>query len=142
LRALTVLAREYGNGPYSLADIAKAEDVSLPYLERLFAKLRQGKIVESTRGAQGGYRLSREPGKITVYEVVRVLDGHLVPAVCVFETGPVIGQCRRIQNCNLRGVWKKVQSRLEDTLKEVTLADLATGGSGAKKVPRPLTRRK
>lgn len=130
MRALSILAREYDNGPYSLAEIAKSEGVSLPYLERLFARLRKAKLVESTRGAQGGYQLSRPPELINVYEVVRVLDGYLVPAVCVFETGPVIGQCKRVQTCRLRGVWKKVQSQLEKTLKEITLLDLVE-----KKVP-------
>ncbi|PIS20860.1 Rrf2 family transcriptional regulator [candidate division WWE3 bacterium CG08_land_8_20_14_0_20_43_13] len=141
LRALTILARQYGKGPYSLADIAKTEEVSLPYLERLFAKLRSADIVESTRGAQGGYQLSRSPELINIYEVVRTLDGYLVPAVCVFETGPVIGQCKRVQNCRLRGVWRKVQDRLEKTLREITLMDLVEKKPVAKKKILPKAKR-
>ena len=135
LRAMMELAKQYGKGPYSLAEIAKKEDVSLPYLERLIAKLREKGFVQSTRGIQGGYELAREPSKINVYEVVRALEGEMVPAICVFETGPVIGQCKRIADCKLRGVWRKVQKQLDETLSNITLEDLV-GKRGKKRKKR------
>lgn len=124
LRAMVLLTKSYDKGPYSLAEIAKKEEVSLPYLERLIAKLRENGLVQSTRGIQGGYELAKEPAQITILQIVRALEGEMVPAICVFETGPVIGQCKRVQDCEIRGVWKAVQKQLDETLGKITLGDL------------------
>ena len=61
----------------SLTDIAKRQNVSLPYLEQLFVKLRKGKLVVSTRGANGGYRLARAPSEIRVVDVLSAVDENI-----------------------------------------------------------------
>ena len=61
----------------SLTDIAKRQNVSLPYLEQLFVKLRRGKLVVSTRGANGGYRLARAPSEIRVVDVLSAVDENI-----------------------------------------------------------------
>ncbi|SIN89851.1 Rrf2 family transcriptional regulator [Vannielia litorea] len=67
-------AQPGGEGLVSLAAIAKRQSISLPYLEQLFVKLRQGGLVESVRGPGGGYRLARSPGEIRVAEVLEAVD--------------------------------------------------------------------
>ena len=87
VRVMIQLGRRHGAGPVSLADIAEAEDLPLPYLEHLVARLRKADLVSSTRGAHGGYELARGPGEITMAEVVNALEGTMVPMQCFTEPG-------------------------------------------------------
>lgn len=75
--ALADLAFLGPDNPTSLTDIAKRQDVSLPYLEQLFVKLRRANLVVSTRGANGGYRLARAPSEIRVVDVLSAVDENI-----------------------------------------------------------------
>src|SRR5947207_15242269 len=77
VRIMVDLARHYGERPRSLTDISQVEMLPLAYLEQLVKMLREATppLIVSTRGAHGGYRLSRPPEKITMGEIVRVLEG-------------------------------------------------------------------
>jgi len=75
--ALAELARSAGSGPVPIGELARRREVPVQFLEQLFATLRRGGIVSSQRGVKGGYRFARDPGEITVLEIVELLDGPL-----------------------------------------------------------------
>src|SRR5665811_1010540 len=85
VRAMVALARHHGEGPMSIADIAKESSVPAAYLEQLVAPLRRAGIVKSKRGAHGGYILSRPPDLVRVGDVYRVMEGPVAPMDCVSE---------------------------------------------------------
>ena len=88
IRMMMDLARHYGKGPQSLAEVAKNEGLPAPYLEQLVGKLRKAQLVASHHGAHGGYELTRPPAEITVGEVMRVLEGPISPYICATEGSP------------------------------------------------------
>lgn len=123
LRALAELARRYGQGPISLATIAKAQAISSAYLEQVVGRLRAAGLLDSTRGAGGGYALARSPQSLTVGDVLRALDGAIVPFSCLSDADNP--PCRRGEGtCGARRVWERVQERLTEALDSTTLADL------------------
>ena len=77
VRALTELVRMGGPGPVPIAELARRRDIPVQFLEQLFATLRRAGLLRSQRGVKGGYAFAREPGEVTVLEVVELLDGRL-----------------------------------------------------------------
>jgi Rrf2 family protein len=77
IRALAELARTGGAGPVPIGELARRRDVPVQFLEQLFAVLRRAGVLRSQRGVKGGYAFAREPGEVTVLEVVELLDGRL-----------------------------------------------------------------
>lgn len=122
LRAMSEFARHYGQGPLSLADVARSQGISQPYLEQIAIDLRRAGLLESKRGAQGGYCLIRSPHDVTAGDVIRALEGHILPVQCVAEDLCV--PCNREEGCTTRGIWERVRDRLVETLDSITLADL------------------
>ena len=123
LRAMVEFARRYGAGPVSLGDIADSQDISLSYLEQIVVPLRKAGLLASWRGASGGYSLAEPPIKVTAGDVIRALEGPLVPVKCVPGNGSA-ACCDREGSCTARTVWRKVAERLEEALDSTTLADL------------------
>ncbi len=119
------LARHYGDRPRSLSDISQAEMLPLAYLEQLIKLLREADppLVISTRGAHGGYRLSRPPAAITMGEVVRVLEGPIAPMICATE-GEMTQICGLLDSCKTKYLWARVRDAVAQTLDSITLADL------------------
>jgi Rrf2 family protein len=115
------LAARYGQGPVPLIQIADAQDISRDYLEQIVPDLRSAGLVLSTRGAHGGYELTRAPASITVGQVLEALGGEILPLRCVSDHG---ADCERSPMCAARTVWTKVHARVSETLNEMTLADL------------------
>jgi Rrf2 family cysteine metabolism transcriptional repressor len=122
LRAMSELARHFGGGPVSLADIARTQGISQPYLEQIAIDLRRAGLLHSRRGAQGGYLLARAPGTITAGQVIRALEGSILPIECVSDQRCT--PCSREDECSTRNVWEQVRDRLVETLDSITLADL------------------
>jgi Rrf2 family protein len=124
LRAMIELGRRYGGAPVSLSDVAEAQGVSLGYLEQIIPLLREANLVESTRGAHGGYRLSRAPQKITVGDVVRAVEeGHIMPLKCIpGAQGEEV--CSRTEVCGARDVWRRMHEGIVEVLDSTTLDDL------------------
>ncbi|MBC7251421.1 MAG: Rrf2 family transcriptional regulator [Anaerolineae bacterium] len=122
LRAMVELAQRYGSGPVPLSEVAAAQEVSLPYLEQVVRPLRRAGLLTSTRGASGGYTLARPPDQITVGDVIRVLEGAIVPIRCV--TDQSCSPCTLEGHCATKSVWEIVRDRLTETLDSITLADL------------------
>lgn len=77
IRALAELARTGGAGPVPIGELARRRDVPVQFLEQLFAVLRRAGVLRSQRGVKGGYAFARDPGEVTVLEVVELLDGRL-----------------------------------------------------------------
>ncbi len=129
VRLIVELARHYGNGPVSLGEVADHEALPRPYLEQLVVSLREAGLVRSTRGARGGYELSRDPAEIRMGEVLRALEGPIAPMICASEDPAHAGICERTGFCNVNDLWLTVRNAISGALDSITLADLA--------VPRP-----
>lgn len=123
LRAMVALAKNHGQGPMSIAAMSKASSVPMPYLEQLIGPLRRAGLVESTRGARGGYRLTRSPEAVKIGDVYRVMEGPVAPMECVSED--ITEQtCPLIEGCETRPVWLRMRDAIAETLDSTTLADL------------------
>ena len=122
LRAMSEFARHFGQGPLSLAEVARIQGISQAYLEQIAIVLRRAGLLHSKRGAQGGYYLARAPHAITAGDVIRALEGSILPIQCMAEAKCV--PCSREDECSTRGIWEQVRDRLVETLDSITLADL------------------
>ena len=118
------LARRFGGGPASLTEIAQAEDLPRAYLEQLVMSLRDAGLVTSTRGARGGYELSRRPGEIAMSDVVRALEGPIAPMVCASEDAGHASTCGRTTSCTVNVLWVRIREAIAGTLDAMSLADL------------------
>jgi Rrf2 family cysteine metabolism transcriptional repressor len=129
VRLMVELARHRGTGPVSLADISDHEDLPRPYLEQLVISLREAGLVVSTRGARGGYELSRDPRNIRMSQVVEALEGPISPMVCATDHGSQALEhpqaCDRTSFCNVQSLWIAVREAVMGALDSMTLADLA-----------------
>lgn len=123
VRAMVSLAKCFGEGPMSIAAMARDSSVPYAYLEQLIVPLRRAGLVESRRGAKGGYTLARSPELVGVGEVYRVMEGPVAPMDCVSEN-PADQVCPLIPGCLTRPVWVKVRDSIVDALDSLTLADL------------------
>jgi Rrf2 family cysteine metabolism transcriptional repressor len=125
VRIMVDLARHYGERPRSLTDIAQTELLPLAYLEQLAKLLREADppLLTSTRGAHGGYRLSRPPTEITMGEVLRVLEGPIAPMICAKE-GEMTEICGFLDSCRIQFLWAKVRDAVAHTIDTITLAEL------------------
>jgi Rrf2 family transcriptional regulator, cysteine metabolism repressor len=121
LRAMVEMARHHGQGPVALSEVARSEDLPMAYLERVAASLRRAGLIESVRGAHGGYMLTHPPENVSVGDVFRAVEGALLPLDCMGESGI---PCSRQDVCASRNVWQMVADRLSETLDHTSLADL------------------
>jgi Rrf2 family cysteine metabolism transcriptional repressor len=128
LRMMTEFAKAYGQGPLSIAEVARVEHLPVAYLEQLAAQLRRGGLVESTRGVHGGYTLSRPPDQVSVLDVVTVVEGEVAPVECVSHDY-VSGSCVREGDCASRGLWVRLKRSIDAVLSQTTLAELVADHS-------------
>ena len=128
VRVMVDLARRGGDQPVALAEIAEAEGMPLAYLEHLVARLRRAGLIESRRGAHGGYLLAREPAQITMAEVVEALEGRIAPIECISSSPDGTIRCVRESDpahiCTTKVLWTRVRAAIVQTLQETTLAEL------------------
>jgi Rrf2 family transcriptional regulator, cysteine metabolism repressor len=122
LRAMGEFARHFGQGPVSLTEVARAQGISQAYLEQIAIDLRRAGLLSSRRGAQGGYFLTRAPDATTAGDVIRALEGSILPVQCMVEEK--CSPCSIEEGCSARGIWQQVRNRLVETLDSITLADL------------------
>ena len=128
-RLMLQLALNYNMGNTLLKDIAKEEDISEKYLSQLVILLKANGLINSSRGAHGGYRLAKPPSLITIEDIVKTLEGNLSPVECV--KNPSV--CRRVSACVARDVWEILDEKISDTLNSITLKDLIKQRSEQKK---------
>ena len=126
VRVMAHLAKADGERPISLGVIADAEGLPLAYLEHLVQRLRRAELVESRRGARGGYTLARPAEEITMAEVVRSLEGEIAPIECISSDpdGQLVCVREGSEPCPTKFLWTRIQGSIVRTLNEMTLADL------------------
>lgn len=107
------LARNYGKGPLPLKTIARKNSLSEHYLEQLASPLRNAGLINSVRGAYGGYKLSKEPCEITAGDVIRVLEGPITPVEGIEE-----------EEAAQQALWMRIRDAVKDVLDSSTLQDL------------------
>lgn len=120
--AMIDLACNHGAGPVSAREIAERREIPPRFLEQLFVALRRGGLVSALRGAKGGFVLTREPGRITILEIVEALEGPLETSVCDSERE---SGCSRSAACAAAPVWAKATHALRDVFATTTLDELA-----------------
>jgi len=132
VRLLVELGRQDPGTPVSLKAIAAAEALPLAYLERIVALLKKAELVESTRGAHGGYRLTRDAADIRMDEVIVALEGPVAPMTCfVDDTAGAAGgrvlcshEADGGHGCATKLLWMRVQGGVMEKLSQTTLAEL------------------
>jgi Rrf2 family iron-sulfur cluster assembly transcriptional regulator len=139
--AMVDLARNAKGKPLALADIALRQEISLSYLEQLFAKLRRGGLVKSVRGPGGGYLLSREPTAIRISDVILAVDEPIRATRC--EPGSPAGCHTDKSRCLTHDLWEELGNQIHLYLSSVTLDDVVNRRVlGSSRVfpgmPRPL----
>ena len=117
------LARS-GSSHSSLADISAVQKISQGYLEQIIKPLRLTGLVFGRKGFGGGYILAKSPKEITVGDVIRAVEGPVVPVKCVAESGD-LNCCP--DDCRARTVWQKVGEAIDAVLDSITMEDLLSG---------------
>lgn len=132
VRLLVDLGQAGGGDPVALKAIAERENLPLAYLERIVALLRKAGFVESTRGARGGYLLTRQPEDIRMDEVIAALDGPIAPMSCFIDDSATEAHkvvCSHHVDddtgpCGTKLLWTRVHGGVVRALQQTTLADL------------------
>ena len=120
--AMLDLAINGGSRPVSLADISGRQEISLSYLEQLFAKLRREQLVTSARGPGGGYRLTRSGADIYVAEIIDAVNESVDVTNCQGK-----GNCQQGETCLTHQLWEDLSGQIHDFLSQISLGDLMDG---------------
>jgi Rrf2 family protein len=120
VRMMADLAENFGKKPVFLKDIAKREEISEKYLSIIVIPLRGAGLIQSTRGAHGGYTLAKRPEEISLQDIFDALEGKICLVDCVENPK----ECPRVGICPTRDVWSVLGEKIRETLSSVTLADL------------------
>jgi Rrf2 family iron-sulfur cluster assembly transcriptional regulator len=116
------LAINGGKKPVSLADISGRQEISLSYLEQLFAKLRRKQLVTSARGPGGGYRLARSGNDIFVAQIIDAVAESVDVTNCQGK-----GNCHHGETCLTHHLWEDLSGQIHDFLSQISLGDLMEG---------------
>ncbi|MBQ2661883.1 MAG: Rrf2 family transcriptional regulator [Clostridia bacterium] len=127
IKAMAELALNYGKGVVSASCLAQKQGISEAYLEQLMSLLKKEGLVESIRGAGGGYMLTREPQQINIGDILFALEGNTSVADCVGRCGES-SSCSNTSSCITRPLWLKLQSSIDEVLNTTTLADILNEG--------------
>ncbi len=119
-RAMLELALNYKKGPVLLRDIAKRQEISERYLERMMTALVAAGLVRSLRGKHGGFSLAKSPVEIKLSEIIQVVEGSIAPVACVDD--PKL--CNRVNICITRDIWGKMKKAILKVLDSITLENM------------------
>ena len=119
--AMLDVALHTATGPVPLADISARQEISLSYLEQLFARLRKHGLVSSVRGPGGGYQLGRPATEISVSEVISAVDESVDATRCQGKS-----DCQGGAKCLTHTLWSDLSTRIEDFLTQITLGELVS----------------
>ena len=109
------------DSPVPISAIAERQNISVRYLEQLLPKLKKAGIIKSIRGAQGGYKIAKEPQWYTVGMILRLTEGSLSPVACLEDD---VNECERCDTCETLEVWKELRDAINQVVDHVTIADL------------------
>ncbi|MBO1225143.1 MAG: Rrf2 family transcriptional regulator [Candidatus Scalindua sediminis] len=125
--ALLELGQRYGKGFVLSRDIASTRDIPESFIERILLTLRNGGVIVSVRGAKGGHYLAKDPGKISVREVIEMFEGSLAPIDCVNERiSSISASCSVEGSCVLKDLWQKMYDAMLASIENITIKDLIT----------------
>lgn len=133
LQAMMLLARRYSHGAIRIREIAYEESLPEKFLELILLELKNARLVESSRGAKGGYRLRRPPSEIKLIEIIRLVDGPIAPFLDAEQLRALIS--RDADHRGLYQVFLDIRDAAVRILENTTLADVLDGKS-----PRPTKR--
>jgi Rrf2 family iron-sulfur cluster assembly transcriptional regulator len=114
------LSLDHKGSPISIREIAKSENISLSYLEQLFAKLRRGKLVVSVRGPGGGYMLAVPAAQISLDKIIDSVEETLIPVSCMDD----MGQCACEEECLTHSVWAGLSKHIRGYFSAISIEDL------------------
>lgn len=117
--AMLDVALHSRNGPVSLADISERQEISLSYLEQLFARLRKEQLVSSVRGPGGGYKLGRAASDIAIGEVIRAVDESVDATRCQGQA-----DCQGGERCLTHTLWQDLSDRISQFLNGISIGEL------------------
>ncbi len=120
LRVLLDIATHQDKGPVILRDISGRQNISEKYLWQVINPLKASGLVNSMRGAKGGYVLAKDPDDITLLEVVSILEGPICVVDCLADQG----KCERSGACVTRAIWAKIDSGIKESMGRITLREL------------------
>lgn len=120
LRLMLDLAINHTGSYIPLKTVAQRQEISDKYLEQIIHQLSKAGFVQSARGAQGGYRLTRTPAQYTIGEILRSVEGSLAPVSCLDCSTP----CDKIDSCITIGLYKKIQDAIDGVVDNTTLEDM------------------
>ena len=132
LKAMLDLALRYNAELVTSHDMAQRIDAPIKFLEQVLQELRKGGFIQSRRGNIGGYMLSRAPGKISVGEVIRYIDGPIEPIACLKEK---YSNCADINKCVFKKLWHKVYLATADIIDNVTFEEMVSEVNSNNQVP-------
>ncbi|WP_028840920.1 RrF2 family transcriptional regulator [Thermodesulfobacterium hveragerdense] len=119
VRAMYEIAKAYPNG-VTLEEISASQNISRVYLAQILNRLRQSRLIKSSRGPGGGYVLRKHPDEVSFYEILELLEGPVCIASCID-----LGEgCEDVEECVAYPIWKKIGQYIECLLRQVKLADL------------------
>lgn len=121
VRVMLDLAMDESGECIKVKDIAKRQGISEKYLEQIISILNKAGYVKSVRGAQGGYRLAKDPAMYTVGMILRLTEGNLSPVSCLEDE---VNQCERCDECETLDLWKRLAGAINMVVDGVTIADL------------------
>ncbi len=127
---MTALAEKYTakarmpNAFISLKKIAEEKHLSFSYLSQLVLPMKKSGLVESKEGLNGGYRLSRDPSKITLMEILETTEGKIAPVKCCGETNEKKEPCQCESVCGVKYAWQDAIELLANYLSSIKLSDL------------------
>jgi len=119
LRLMLDIALQPAEEPVSLRDVARRQEISVKYLEQLATPLNRAGLLRSLRGAGGGYLLTKAPESYTVGEILRAVEGELVPVGCAKG-----GCCERADRCATVEVWRDISNAIDAVVDRWKLSDL------------------
>jgi Rrf2 family protein len=123
-RIVLDLARHYNEGPVKMWDLAQRLNVSVKYLEQVVIPLKKAGYVESVVGRNGGHLLKKAPDKITVGEILRVLEHEVVRSDCVEDPNV----CDKSNHCVTRALWGEATRLMYDKLDSITFSEMIRTG--------------
>lgn len=135
LKAMLHLSEHGRELPVLISDIAAGQQIPKKFLDIILLELKNGGLLRSKKGKGGGYLLARAPDKITVGQIVRLLDGPLAPIACASRTAfRPCDDCRDVERCRVRLAMLEVRDAIAQVLDDMSLADLAGGRASVEAV--------
>lgn len=122
LKTILDLSLNYNRGAVQIEDIAKRQDIPLKYLQQILLSLKGSGYVRSMRGPTGGYFLAKPPSKITLGEIIRLMEGHTSPITCVSTTEYL--KCADEKKCAFRGIWLELKETINKVVDKTTFEDM------------------